>query len=102
MKNTFRLGCIIRKPQAPTRFQRFLTAVLAPILNDWLGFLSVVFMIGAVTCMLFRINLACIILFSICLIISLLRLITNKDNRTFNVKIFNVIITIILLASQIF
>jgi|GEM_PF-3525760 len=102
MKDKFTLGCIVKKPQPLTSFQSFWALVGTLVLSDWLGFLGVLLLIGSLTCMIFKISLACVILLSVCLVISLLRLIINKDNRTYHIKIFNVIVTIILLISQIF
>jgi hypothetical protein len=102
MKNTFRLGCIVKKPQAPTRFLGYLIVVWTTVLSDWSGFLNVILMLSAITCMVSDLKFASIVLFSISLVICLLRLITNKDDKQLSIKIFNVIITIILLLSQIF
>lgn len=101
MKRSFKIGCIIRKPQPPTGFSGLLFDVWTFIINDWLGFLGVVLLCGALIFMASKISLAAIILLSICLVISLIRVVTNKDSRILGVKIFNVVITIILLLSQI-
>lgn len=101
MKHTFELGCIIRKPQPPTGFLGFLIRIWTAILSDWSGFLNVVLMLSAVTCMMFDSKFTCIILLSICLLICWFRLITNRERKKIGIKIFNVIITIVLLLSQI-
>jgi hypothetical protein len=101
-KDTFTIGVIVRKPQSPTWSLGILNIVWTTILSDWSGFLNVILMIGAVACVIFDIKLAGVVLFSLCLAICLYRLIANKDRKKIGIRIFNVVITIILLLLQIF